>query len=297
MNGSQEKPLISVIVTTYNRKELLKETIDSILNQTFRNFELIVVDNFSDYDFFSHIESFNDKRLIPFQNQNNGIIAVNRNFGIQKAKGQYIAFCDDDDLWLPNKLEEQLKHFDDESIIGVGSRTVQFNKRGLIKERKITKKNIDLGFRDIMLDVSIPLSSLIVRNSGFLFSEKVEFITAEDWDYQLNMTLNIKKKLRLLSDSLILYRTHDHNSIMKTEYVFNLFNVLTKYQSHISNKIVKEVKFRRYYSLGKLNFKNKEFNLSKKYFFCAFKTFSFYKPLKFSKCILYLIIVYFKLLF
>ena len=56
--------LVTVIVTTYNRKELLKETIDSILNQTFKNFELIVVDNFSDYDFLAHIKSFNDDRLL-----------------------------------------------------------------------------------------------------------------------------------------------------------------------------------------------------------------------------------------
>ena len=62
-------PLVSVIVTTYNRKEMLKETILSILNQTYSNFELIVVDNFSDYDFFNFIKSFEDSRLKPFQNK------------------------------------------------------------------------------------------------------------------------------------------------------------------------------------------------------------------------------------
>ena len=108
-----ESPLVSVIVVTYNRKELLKETIYSILNQTFEEFELIVVDNFSDYNFFLHIESFNDDRIKPFQNQNNGIIAVNRNFGINNSKGKYIAFCDDDDLWLPEKLNKQITVLED----------------------------------------------------------------------------------------------------------------------------------------------------------------------------------------
>ena len=87
-----KNPLVSVIVTTYNRKELLKETIDSILNQTFKNFELIVVDNFSDYDFSAHLESFNDDRIKTFQNQNNGVIAINRNFGIKQTKGKYIIY-------------------------------------------------------------------------------------------------------------------------------------------------------------------------------------------------------------
>ena len=77
-------PLVSVIVTTYNREILLKETINSILCQTFKEFELIVVDNYSNYDYFKFINSFNDSRILPFQNKNKGIIAVNRNFGIKK---------------------------------------------------------------------------------------------------------------------------------------------------------------------------------------------------------------------
>ena len=73
---------LSVIVTTYNRPSLLNETIKSILNQTFVDFELIVVDNFSNYNFFQLIKSYNDKRIKAFQNQNNGVIATNRNYGI-----------------------------------------------------------------------------------------------------------------------------------------------------------------------------------------------------------------------
>ena len=67
-------PLVSIIVTTYNRRDLLTNTIDSILNQTYKNFELIVVDNFSDYDFLSHIKSYIDERIRSFQNSNDGII-------------------------------------------------------------------------------------------------------------------------------------------------------------------------------------------------------------------------------
>ena len=66
-------PSVSVIVTTYNRKELLRETIDSILCQTFNDFELIIVDNFSNYNIFEYIKSFRDSRIRVFQNNNNGI--------------------------------------------------------------------------------------------------------------------------------------------------------------------------------------------------------------------------------
>ena len=106
-----DKPLVSILVITYNRKVFLHETIESILNQTYKNFELIIVDNFSNYDFLSHLNSFKDDRIKPFQNKNNGVIAVNRNFGLTKAQGEYIAICDDDDLWIPQKLEKQVNGF------------------------------------------------------------------------------------------------------------------------------------------------------------------------------------------
>ena len=76
---------LSVVVTTYNRRFLLKETLDSILAQTYKDFELIVVDNHSDYEFFDFIGTFNDPRIKPYRNENGGIISVNRNFGIEKS--------------------------------------------------------------------------------------------------------------------------------------------------------------------------------------------------------------------
>lgn len=135
-------PLVSVIVTTYNRKELLKETIDSILSQTFTDFELIVVDNYSNYDFIEYIKSFNDLRIRPFQNQNNGIIAINRNIGINNARGEYIAFCDDDDLWKPNKLKIQYSFLiENNNYIGVGCQSdFLVLRKGLEMILKVTSR-------------------------------------------------------------------------------------------------------------------------------------------------------------
>ena len=74
------KEKVNIIITTYNRPELLSKTILSILSQTYYNFELIIIDNFSNYDFFKLIHNFNDDRIKGFQNQNNGIISINRNY-------------------------------------------------------------------------------------------------------------------------------------------------------------------------------------------------------------------------
>ena len=102
---------VSVIVPTYNRAHLLKKTIESILSQTYTDLELIVVSNYSTDNTDDMVKSYKDDRIKYFKNQNNGIIAVNRNFGIRKSTGEYIAFCDDDDTWLPNKLERQVNFF------------------------------------------------------------------------------------------------------------------------------------------------------------------------------------------
>ena len=102
-------PKVSVIILTFNRPEMLRETIDSILTQDYTNFELIIVDNHSNYDFFELLSSYEDDRIKGYQNHNNGFLAVNRNFGITKAKGEYLAFCDDDDLWSSHKLSRQVE--------------------------------------------------------------------------------------------------------------------------------------------------------------------------------------------
>jgi len=91
-------PCVSVIVTTFKRVKLLSETLDSILAQTFTDFELIVVDNISEDGTREYVTGIADSRVRYFRNANHGVIAVNRNYGIRQSEGKYIAFCDDDDL-------------------------------------------------------------------------------------------------------------------------------------------------------------------------------------------------------
>ena len=211
-----ENPLVSVIVITYNRKELLKETIDSILNQTFEDFELIVVDNFSDYNFFSHIESFNDDRIRPFQNQNNGIVAVNRNFGIKKAKGEYIAFCDDDDLWLPNKLEKQINKIHKTGNGMVYTMQKYFGKTSIFSNYYgITplpfKQNASTN--GLFKVNCIPSSSVMLKKALLeqigCFDERKSFIAIEDYDLWIRVSQ--VTRIEFIPEVLILHRVHKSN--------------------------------------------------------------------------------------
>ena len=111
----EERPLISVIIPTYNRAHFLREAIDSVLTQTYKNLELIVVDDGSTDNTSEIIRKFTDKR-IDYICEGHGGTSAARNRGIRKANGSYIAFLDSDDIWLPEKIEKQLKIFQESKL-------------------------------------------------------------------------------------------------------------------------------------------------------------------------------------
>lgn len=212
MTQKNNFPVVSIIVTTFNRKDMLKTTIESILNQTFSQFELLIIDNFSNYDFINFIKSFNDSRIKSFQNNNNGIIAVNRNFGIKKSLGKYIAFCDDDDYWDKNKLLHQIKVFQTFDIILVSSLALNFgtdtnffskNYGFLYNKTKLDYKSL-LNSNPIVLSSTLIKSDILKKVGGF--SEDKNLIAVEDYDlylriFELGNFILIKK-------FLIYYRFH-----------------------------------------------------------------------------------------
>jgi len=100
-------PTISVIIPAYNAEDTIQETIDSVLKQTFTDFELIVVNDGSQDSTLETVSSISDSRIRVFSYSNAGVSAA-RNRGISEARGEYISFIDADDLWTPDKLETQL---------------------------------------------------------------------------------------------------------------------------------------------------------------------------------------------
>ena len=207
---------ISVVVTTFNRKDLLLRTINSIINQTHENLELIIVDNFSNYDFFNFINSFKDSRIKPYQNYNNGIIAVNRNFGAFKSTSDFLSFCDDDDFWMKDKLDLQLKIMLNNSDVLLNATLAK--KNGY--QTNFGQKNFGIMYRNVSLSRffllrynPIILSSVLIRKDAFIslngFSEKYELTTVEDLDLWLRL-FEIGK-ISILKQVLLKYEIHDNN--------------------------------------------------------------------------------------
>lgn len=106
-------PAVSVIIPTYNRADLLPDTLESVLGQTLTNIEVIVVDDGSTDNTAEVVAAISDARLRYIKNDRTGLPAAGRNVGIRAAKADLLAFVDSDDLWLPEKLAVQKRHMDE----------------------------------------------------------------------------------------------------------------------------------------------------------------------------------------
>lgn len=103
-----EEPLVSVIIPTYNRASIILRTIESVMAQTYQNLEIIIADDCSKDNTEEVVKAIQDKRIRYIRNVKNQGASITRNNGVEAGKGEYVAFLDSDDVWLPNKIELQL---------------------------------------------------------------------------------------------------------------------------------------------------------------------------------------------
>lgn len=104
------RELVSIVMPSYNTAKYIEETLNSVLKQTYSNWELIIVDDCSSDNTDEIVAKFDDKRIIYLKNDKNFGAAMSRNRALKEANGKYIAFLDSDDLWMPDKLEKQIQY-------------------------------------------------------------------------------------------------------------------------------------------------------------------------------------------
>ena len=112
-------PLVTVVIPAYNAERYLRETIESVLRQSWRNFECLVIDDGSIDSTPDVVASFTDDRVHYHRKENEGTVSAARNKGIELASGEFIAFLDSDDVWLPTKIERQMDLFRSRPELGV----------------------------------------------------------------------------------------------------------------------------------------------------------------------------------
>jgi len=180
-------PTISVIIPTYNRAHLLSRAVLSVLNQTYKDFEIIVVDDASTDNTYEVVKSFNDPRIKYIHHEQNKGSAAARNTGIKSARGEYIAFQDSDDEWLPEKLNKQMEIFNRASpqvgVVYSGFYHIDGGNRKYVPDynTQIPEGNI---FEELLKKNYVGTPAAIIRKVCFekvgMFEERL--LSLEDWE-------------------------------------------------------------------------------------------------------------------
>lgn len=203
--------MISVLMTVYNGEKYLNESIESILNQSFTDFEFIIVNDGSTDKSREIIESYKDTRIILINNNTNRGLIESLNIGLNTARGRYIARLDHDDIALPERLSTQYDFMEkNREIDVVGSWTECIDEKG--NNLKISRNNTDplaikydFLFNNIMFHSSIFFrSDVVVNNGGY----SKEFIHSEDYE----MYSRPGKELRCANIPKVLFKLRLHNS-------------------------------------------------------------------------------------
>ena len=246
-------PDFSIVMPTYNQSTFLSEAIDSVLNQDFPSWELIVIDNFSDDETTQVLGRYKDHRVRVFRIENNGVIAKSRNLGIQKSSAEWIAFFDSDDVWESNKLREVKKVIDNQNPALVYHRMrylIQNTPGKLMKTRKL-KSNafIDLLVNgNIIANSSVVVKKEILMNVG-LINESKDLIGIEDFNTWLKI-LKTNVPLIYCKQELGKYRIHgkSHSSTKRRALSTN---AVAEFLDDIPIKLARKMNCNNSYVIGR----------------------------------------------
>jgi glycosyltransferase involved in cell wall biosynthesis len=216
---------VSVIIPVYKVENYIAATVQSVLDQTYENFELLIIDDGSPDRSVEICQQFTDPRIKIIRQENRGVAAA-RNTGIRHAQGEYIALLDADDIWVPQKLEKHVEHLDNSPEVGVSfCRSAFIDQEGkplgiyqITKLKDITP--LDLFCRTPIGNGSVPVirrevfegirfqDNLYGVTEDFYFDDDRELHPSEDVECWLRMALQTEWKIEGIAEALTLYRVN-----------------------------------------------------------------------------------------
>lgn len=294
-------PRVSIVVPTYNRADMLVECLESIFIQTFTDFEVIVVDDGSTDNTEDIIRPYlNRIRYIKQENRGN---AGARNSGIELANGEIVAFNDSDDLWLPDKLERQVKYLDEHPDIDMvcgngiffGNRKLE-GKKVISDKRAIPLEREGVTLRSIFMKSTLRTPTMVARRKvietvgGF----DPEFKVCVDLDFAFRVLM--KFKVAFMNEPLFKLRKHDghvggdseRRTLFNIKAIEKLLREYPEARKLIGEKKINRRLAYRYCRLGKITQKKGR----KKEALSAFRKSLSYRPfypscfLKYVKCMI-----------
>ena len=205
MPVSVSGPLVSIIVPVHNAASSLHRALRSVLSQTLTNYELILVDDCSADESIGILTKYCelDERVRLFSTARNSGPGAARNVGLKNARGRYIAFLDADDFWLRNKLEQQVRCFEDDKVILSHTRVALLNTRGDILG--IVKGPKKMHLFDMYVGNRVTMSSAMVRGDLVGAEEMPQMRNREDYAYWISLLQSNDGYISCVSDILVGY--------------------------------------------------------------------------------------------
>jgi glycosyltransferase involved in cell wall biosynthesis len=235
-------PTVSVIIPTYNRAYCILRAIQSVLDQTYNDFEIIIVDNNSTDNTNELVGNINDERIKFIKINNNGVIAASRNLGIKMASGYYLAFLDSDDWWTPKKLEKSIK------VLESGADIVYHNlyitkdnaEAKFIYRKAKTRQLREPVYSDLLENGNaINTSSVVVKKKLMLtiggFSEDPDLIAAEDYDAWLRLSKHTNKFKKIVN-TLGFYNESNDSISSVNKKINNINKIRSLYLNHSTER-------------------------------------------------------------
>lgn len=254
-------PFISVLMCVYNGEEYLAEAIGSILNQSYSNFEFIIINDGSTDKSESIILSFEDDRIRYVKNESNLKLIPSLNKGLNLVKGKYIVRMDADDICFPNRIEEQvdfLERHPDAGVVGCFVTTLgQDNGRVIKFKTQPDEIKFKLFFNNHVFHPTVVIRTSLIRDFGFKYEN---YLHAED--YQLWIRISRVSNIYIIPKVFLKYRIHGNNiSVKNADSQLDVSKALRLEQINELGLKLKEREIQVYESWlnGSEQFKNKDF--------------------------------------
>lgn len=294
-------PLVSVIMNCYNGEKYLSEAIQSVIDQTYSNWEIIFWDNCSTDSSSSIALSYKDDRIKYFRNEINESLGTARNKAIIEAKGDYIAFLDTDDFWLSDKLTKQIRSIENIPNVGLVYSDFYFlyQESNIVKQYSlmINNKVVPSGYilKELLRENIVNWQTILINRKivkkELRFNESFSFVE----DYELLLRLAVKYYFLYINEPLVYYRVHQM-SITSTRFDIQSSELRVLYNEIESILPSKYLKYRKYIIASALFYELKGFYSQKKYVkfsYVFIKLFTFL-PLYLIKIFLRKLLYFFK---
>lgn len=217
------KNLVSVIINCHNSEKYLKEAIDSVIAQTFDNWEVIIWDNFSTDNTLKICHKYKDQRIKVHSSKKFTSLGQARNLALNKIQGEFVCFLDSDDLWMREKLAKQHVLFSDQKVGMVICNTFFLKNGKIIKKLYKTPPKEGYIFRELLKNYNISLETVMIRTDAlfrldYIFDNRLE--VTEEYDLLLRISENWK--LMYVNDVLAKWRIHESNRTFSKSNLFPL---------------------------------------------------------------------------